>query len=276
MQKANQSIGPHDREEHKRTEPKSIKLLFFPLCVLAQHKIYFKLFSNCWLKPRVSCLVCYATQWGRQPVRQAVRQAQKGDNNSNNGQEQTQTEDNKHLVVQGLNPLPCVCGKFAKCFHDILYNLCKWGKKETEWERERLLCSVHSYQQISKRPSSQRLIIPLSLSMNANWIWQNHEKFEIRILFVAFFFGRIICQRDILPAPHWVWLICTWWELETAGLERLSRSLSSVHCIGDFSMQCLHKCLSCWVNTQSKRVATTTTRGGSRYRDRERGDNATL
>lgn len=70
MQKANQSIGPHDREEHQRTEPKSIKLLFFPLCVLAQHKIYFKLFSNCWLKPRVSCLVCCATQWGRQPGKQ--------------------------------------------------------------------------------------------------------------------------------------------------------------------------------------------------------------
>lgn len=70
MQKANQSIGPHDREEHQRTEPKSIKLLFFPLCVLAQHKIYFKLFSNCWLKPRVSCLVCCATQSGRQPRRQ--------------------------------------------------------------------------------------------------------------------------------------------------------------------------------------------------------------
>lgn len=187
MQKANQSIGPHDREEHKRTEPKSIKLLLFPLCVLAQHKIYFKLFSNCWLKPRVSCLVCCATQWGRQPVRQAVRQAQKGDNNSNNGQEQTQTEDNKHLVVQGLNPLPCVCGKFAKCFHDILYNLCKWGKKETEWERERLLCSVHSYQQISKRPSSQRLIIPLSLyecklNLAKSWkIWNSNT-------FCCFFF----------------------------------------------------------------------------------------
>lgn len=152
-----------------------------------------------------------------------------------------------------------------------------------ERDRDRLLCSVHSYQQISKRPSSQRLIIPpflslyeCKLNLAKSWkIWNSNT-------FCCFFCARIICRRDILLAPHWVWLICTWWELETAGLERLSRwglhcPLSSVQCIGDFSAQCLHKCLSCWVNTQSKRVATTTTREGVEIeRQRERGDNATL
>lgn len=144
MQKANQSIGPHDREEHQRTEPKSIKLLFFPLCVLAQHKIYFKLFSNCWLKPRVSCLVCCATQWGRQWGRhkKVTTTATMGRNKPR--QKTTNTSLCKASTLFRVSV--CVCGRFAKCFHrphDILYNLCKWGKRERERETA-LLCSFLS------------------------------------------------------------------------------------------------------------------------------------
>lgn len=214
MQKANQSIGPHDREEHKRTEPKSIKLLLFPLCVLAQHKIYFKLFSNCWLKPRVSCLVCYATQWGRQPSSEAgtkrwQQQQQWAGTNPDRGQQ----------TPRCVRPQPsavCLCGRFAKCFHDILYNLCKWGKQETGRERERLLCSAHSYQQISKRPSSQRLIIPPVVSLSLSR-WMQIES------------GKIMKN---LKFEYFLLLFLRSYHLSTRHFARSSLSMINLHVMG--------------------------------------------
>lgn len=164
---------------------------FFPLCVLAQHKIYFKLFSNCWLKPRVSCLVCCATQWGRQPGRHWGRRKKVTTTATMGRNKPRQKTTNTSLFKAStlFRVSVCVCvWQIRKMLPPTSWYFIQFMQMRQEREIERLLCSVHSYQQISKRPSSQRLIIPpLSLSMNANWIWQNHEKFEIRILFVAFF-----------------------------------------------------------------------------------------
>lgn len=84
----------------------------------------------------------------------------------------------------------------------IFYTITIYANEAREREKEGD-CSALSYQQISKRASSQRLIIPPSSASTPSGklnLAENHEEFEIRILFVVFSSAsssaRIICQRD--------------------------------------------------------------------------------